>query len=208
MTTRRGKKRTEPEPSDSQDVAEAVPSRQIVVNEDLSAVANIMNTDMMPPLSGEEAWESSSTAAAIVANTAQENMMDATEQSAINNQMPQAAEMHQHPTAQQPMNPSEFSQHQYHEFVDWLNRWHVYQHSLANYWTEYNRDSFNRKCLELTEYKERHGDCNVPSNYMEEEPLGKWVERMKAEAREGRLDVAKVEHLRSLGFDFGHDGAV
>jgi hypothetical protein len=38
-----------------------------------------------------------------------------------------------------------------------------------------------------------------------DEPLGQWVERIKVEAKEGRLDMAKIEQLRSLGFDFGED---
>lgn len=200
--TRRGTKRKEPEPSDAQDVSQSVPSCPMVNEEHVAT--NNMETEVLPPLPAEDVWEPTSTAAAIAANTAQEHIIDSAEQSAINNEMPHEAEMHPYPT-QQHMNPAELGHYQYHEFLDWLNRWHVYQNCLSDYWREYNKDVFNRKCLELAEYKERYGDCNVPSTYVEEEPLGKWVERIRAEAREGRLDVAKLEHLRSLGFDFGND---
>lgn len=187
---RRGTKRKEPDPS-AESVSETITSGAIIANDE---VANDMPT--LPP---EQRWEPTYPDTAIAANASQDHNMN-TAESEMNAQMHHAPEMQPHT-----MTPEELSHYQYHEFLDWLNRWHIYQHSLSNYWREYNNDAFNRKWIELAEYKQTHGDCNVPSDYVGDEPLGKWVERMRAEAKDGRLDMAKIEQLRSLGFDFDGD---
>ncbi|KAL7479541.1 hypothetical protein ACHAW6_005273 [Cyclotella cf. meneghiniana] len=117
-----------------------------------------------------------------------------------------------------PFPPSEYAarttdqQQQYYliEFWDWMNRWNIYQHSLAHYWRERYNDPFARKYHELVIYKQLYGDCNVPAAYVsDDETLGTWVKRMRDEWREGRLDGGKMEQLRTLGFDFerGNDEA-
>ena len=187
--SRRGTKRKESEPQlASQDVSEpgSSASERSIVNDELTS--NI--TPVLPEI---EAWEPTSTAAAIAAT--HEPYVDTSGEHAIHNPL-------SHVDLPYQSQGSESQDYQYHEFHDWLNRWHIYQQSLINYWREYNQDTFNRKIHELADYRERHGDCNVPSTYVEEEPLGKWVERMRVEVKEGRLDVAKVEQLRSLGFNF------
>lgn len=190
MTRKQAKRK---EPKSTQDASETAPSGPIVVNEELT------NNSTLPDFSGVHAWEPTSTAAAIAANTAQEKSYST--ESAINNPLSHAAEVSAHP-AQHTMNATELQYYQYQEFQDWLNRWHMYQHALTSYWKEYNNDAFNRKCFELIAYKEKYGNCHVPSTYNEEEPLGKWVERIRIEAREGKLDQFKIDQLKSLGFDF------
>ncbi|KAL3786348.1 hypothetical protein HJC23_000590 [Cyclotella cryptica] len=105
----------------------------------------------------------------------------------------------------EPSSSTTDQQQQYHllEFWDWMNRWNIYQHSLAHYWRERYNDPFVRKYHELVMYKQLYGDCNVPASYVaDDETLGSWVKRMRVEWREGRLDGGKVEQLRSLGFEF------
>ena len=189
--TRRGAKRKEPETA--HDTSQAAPSGPIIVHEELA------NNSTLPEFPGVDAWEPTSTAAAIAANTAQGISYSA--ESAINNPLSHAAETSAYP-AQPTINATELQYYHYQEFQDWLSRWHMYQHALTNYWREYNNDAFNRKYFELIAYKEKYGNCNVPSTYEEEEPLGKWVERMRIEANEGKLDELKIDQLKSLGFDF------
>jgi hypothetical protein len=180
--TRRGTKRKGVEPSSAlKDDSKQASSGPIIVNEDLTN-----NSGCIFPV---DAWQQTSNAASSASTATQQHMMDA------------HAEISSYPI-QPPTNATELQYYHYQEFQDWLHRWHIYQHSLTNYWRGYNKDAFNHKYLELVAYKEQHGHCNVPSTYVEEEPLGKWVDRMRTEVREGRLDMAKVEQLRSLGFDF------
>jgi hypothetical protein len=56
-------------------------------------------------------------------------------------------------------------------------------------------------------YKRRHGDCNVPTNWAEDPPLGRWVSNQRA--RKKALDhgdqspgmtVARAAKLDALGF--------
>lgn len=54
---------------------------------------------------------------------------------------------------------------------------------------------------ELSEFKERHGHCNVPQKYEPHQPLGIWVNKQRS--KRSSLCQDKVQALDSIGFDWG-----
>jgi hypothetical protein len=58
------------------------------------------------------------------------------------------------------------------------------------------------------EYKEKHGNCNVPQKYPDNPGLGRWVDNQKSQHKklyEGKpthLTIERIQHLVSVGFDF------
>lgn len=58
------------------------------------------------------------------------------------------------------------------------------------------------------EYKEKHGDCNVPQKYPDNPPLGRWVDNQKTQhkklydGKSTHLTIERIQHLVSVGFDF------
>ena len=58
------------------------------------------------------------------------------------------------------------------------------------------------------EYKEKHGDCNVPQKYADNPPLGRWVDNQKTQhkklydGKSTHLTIERIQHLVSVGFDF------
>jgi hypothetical protein len=53
----------------------------------------------------------------------------------------------------------------------------------------------------LKEYKENHGDCNVPFDWVEDNlPLGKWVRRQRAKYHSRKLSDDRIKHLNAIGF--------
>lgn len=71
--------------------------------------------------------------------------------------------------------------------------------------------SWSEKLQLLREYKEQHGDCDVPFEYLTPSgvALGRWVDNQRGEyrRREGRrisaLGPQRIKELEELGFDFG-----
>ena len=80
-------------------------------------------------------------------------------------------------------------------------------------------DQWDEMFRQLVQYKEKHGDCLVPSRYEENVRLGKWVEtqryeftkRKRAEEGEGfaaksisssRLTVERQRRLETIGFEW------
>ena len=67
----------------------------------------------------------------------------------------------------------------------------------------------------LTAYKGRHGDCNVPRGWVEDPPLGSWVDRQRqlkrkldrGEACKGMTAAGAVE-LEALGLEWEVSAAV
>eukprot|EP00873_Tetraselmis_striata_P009424 jgi/Tetstr1/429688/TSEL_019584.t1 len=58
-----------------------------------------------------------------------------------------------------------------------------------------------RRCKELEEYKQEHGDCLVPRGYMPNPALGHWVHMQRQRHKKGKLTAERVEALEALGFD-------
>ncbi len=52
----------------------------------------------------------------------------------------------------------------------------------------------------LTEYKGKHGDCNVPQKWSENRQLGTWVTTQRQAKKKGKLPDVCVHRLQSLGF--------
>jgi len=55
----------------------------------------------------------------------------------------------------------------------------------------------------LTAFKERHGHCNVPSQWPENPRLVWWVAKLRCRKREGRLDHRQISQLTRLGIVWG-----
>jgi hypothetical protein len=52
----------------------------------------------------------------------------------------------------------------------------------------------------LTEYKRKHGDCNVPQKWSENRQLGTWVSTQRQVKRKAKLPKGLVRRLDALGF--------
>lgn len=55
---------------------------------------------------------------------------------------------------------------------------------------------------ELVRYKEDHGDCDVPSDWNENPPLGSWVIHQRKRARNGLMTDEQRRRLEQIGFRF------
>ncbi len=60
--------------------------------------------------------------------------------------------------------------------------------------------SWDLRFGELRKYRERFGDCNVPSNWTENKQLGRWVRRQRAKYKEETLSKDRIKHLEDIGF--------
>ena len=52
---------------------------------------------------------------------------------------------------------------------------------------------------ELVKYKESHGDCNVPIDYLENEELAIWVKNQRSQHQSGFLSTERFQRLNELG---------
>ena len=52
----------------------------------------------------------------------------------------------------------------------------------------------------LEEYRQLHGDCNVPFGWPEDPALAKWVKGMRAAQKRGDLDDEQFQRLDAIGF--------
>eukprot|EP00970_Alexandrium_tamarense_P010264 scaffold2060_cov161-Alexandrium_tamarense.AAC.9 len=76
------------------------------------------------------------------------------------------------------------------EFRAWIAQWNEYQgDDGAHYWRSRFSDIWSRRYNELIAYK------------FEDLPLGKWVEKMREDYMEGRLDEERVRLLSAEGFN-------
>jgi Helicase associated domain len=53
---------------------------------------------------------------------------------------------------------------------------------------------------DLVRYKERHGDCNVPFQFKEDQRLANWVLKQRKYYRRGELSPRRIRHLSDVGF--------
>jgi hypothetical protein len=54
--------------------------------------------------------------------------------------------------------------------------------------------------IELTEYKDKHGDCNVPCQWAENKQLDKWNSHQRANYQKGILSKDRIKRLEDIGF--------
>jgi len=59
----------------------------------------------------------------------------------------------------------------------------------------------------LKEYKERHGDCNVPARGSENKQLGLWVSKQRAKYENGMLSKDQIKRLDDLGIIWNPHGS-
>lgn len=73
-------------------------------------------------------------------------------------------------------------------------------------WQVRNRPEWETRFQELTEYKEKFGDCKVPQHYRENKALGKWVAKQREQfklLKKGEhsfLTPYRLEKLNQIGF--------
>ena len=71
-----------------------------------------------------------------------------------------------------------------------------------------NELRWQERFIELLKFKEEHGHCNVPVRYIENLPLGKWVDRQrqnyKKQAMEDKdqLSADRINQLEDIGFEW------
>jgi len=71
---------------------------------------------------------------------------------------------------------------------------------------KFHRALWTLRYGELIEYKEKHGDCNVPETYEANKPLGTWVQYQRQQYRhlqEGKYSTmteGRMDKLKELGF--------
>ena len=81
---------------------------------------------------------------------------------------------------------------------------------LSDIGFEWNLVEFKwlRRFDELVAYKDRHGDCNVPSSYKENPELAFWVKTQRRQhsllqqRRHSTMSKERIEKLQNIGFDF------
>ena len=65
---------------------------------------------------------------------------------------------------------------------------------------ELKDDIFEEKYAQLLAFKEKHGHCEVPSNWKENSALSSYVSDLRKKKKEGKLSEEKIERLDSAGF--------
>ena len=63
----------------------------------------------------------------------------------------------------------------------------------ANWW---------KQCRKLEEYKQEHGDCNVPQHYKANPQLGSWVKSQRQFYKNNKLESERTEALEGIGFEW------
>ena len=68
-------------------------------------------------------------------------------------------------------------------------------------------DLLEKKCSdmfdELQEYKDEHGNTNVPRNHAQNNlKLGRWVDNQRTQYKKGKLDSERVTKLENLKFQW------
>ena len=59
-----------------------------------------------------------------------------------------------------------------------------------------------KRYSELEEYKQEHGDCNVPRNYKANPQLGVWANHQRQNYQKNKLNSERIEALESIGFEW------
>ena len=61
---------------------------------------------------------------------------------------------------------------------------------------------WEKRFAALKEYKNNHGDCNVPSDWPENKQLENWVRTQRTSYRKGKLSDDRIKRLEDLGFEW------
>ncbi len=62
--------------------------------------------------------------------------------------------------------------------------------------------TWDQRYGELARYKERFGNCNVPTNWPENTPLGTWVAAQRYTKKTGKISNERISRLEELGFEW------
>lgn len=68
-------------------------------------------------------------------------------------------------------------------------------------WTvDRTESSWNLRYSQLVEFKQQHGHCKVPTHYVDNPQLGKWVSRQRQQRKQEKLTPERVQMLEEVGF--------
>ena len=59
--------------------------------------------------------------------------------------------------------------------------------------------AWNEMYRRIVNYKQAHGNCNVPSGWKEDPQLGSWVVKQRYRRRKGLLKEVRVKKLDEVG---------
>ena len=59
-----------------------------------------------------------------------------------------------------------------------------------------------KRFSELEEYKQEHGDCNVPQEYRKNPQLGVWARNQRMFYKQNKMNAERIEALESIGFEW------
>ena len=63
-----------------------------------------------------------------------------------------------------------------------------------------SRQPWEDRYAELLEFKRTHGNCDLPTNYVANPALGKWVSRQRQNKKAGKLSIEQIRLLNEAGF--------
>jgi superfamily II DNA or RNA helicase len=69
-------------------------------------------------------------------------------------------------------------------------------------WCNKTDESWDKKLIELADFKHKHGHTNVPLRYRHNPSLGKWANMQRNLYKRKKLDEARMQKLLELGFIF------
>jgi hypothetical protein len=73
---------------------------------------------------------------------------------------------------------------------------------LGFIWEVRREAVWESRFAELTHYKQRFGDCNIPIRWKENPQLATWVHKQRERQRKGKLSAERKARLDSLGFEW------
>ena len=73
---------------------------------------------------------------------------------------------------------------------------------LGFVWVIRKNVGWNERYRELIEYREEHGDVNVPQHYKLNKSLGPWVDKQRQKYRKGVMPKDQEEKLNAVGFEW------
>ena len=55
---------------------------------------------------------------------------------------------------------------------------------------------------QLKQYRDEHGNCDVPTKYAADPSFGKWVENQRGSYNRNTMSQEKTDRLKAIGFNF------
>jgi hypothetical protein len=65
-------------------------------------------------------------------------------------------------------------------------------------------ERWERRYLQLREYRRRFGHCRVPAKWREDVAFGHWVHVQRAFKKKGLLSAERIARLEAIGFEWSH----